>query len=344
MMKVGVWGAIACLALGACAESERAGGEFAAACFAGRELESWDDARGAPCKVENDWDADGVSDQTLTNEYDARGRLIAGRLDGQLVEEVDYDDERFFVTTVRYSPGGEVISRTTEQRDEHGNVMVRQEDSDGDDDIDSVFTNDYSCWQGAPIMYVGACVSQLDEDADGTFDVTWRIDWDDQDRRVLTLEHSEDGTTANAISYADDGSWQRTEIDYGNDGSPDVIFGSEYDEDGHEIRSWYDNDVDGEEDSFTERDYDSEGRQTRELRVTLEGDEHLTEWTYSEDGFRVRETMYPERMAAGGYVREIHLDGAGNTLAEVFDIEDDGEADACTHYSYACWSGFVPHE
>jgi hypothetical protein len=338
MGKAGVWGAIACLALAACAESKRADSGFAAACFAGRELESWDEPRGAPCSVEHDWDADGVSDQTLTNEYDERGRFIEGRLDGELVEEVDYDDERFFVTTVRYSPDGEVISRIIEQRDERGNVMVRQEDSDGDGKIDSVFANDYSCWQGAPIVYVGACVAQLDEDADGTFDVTWTTDWDDQDREVLTVEHSEDGSSAHAITYADDGSWRRTEIDYGNDGSPDIIFGVEYDDDGHPIRSWYDNDLDGEEDSFTERDYDSKGRQTRELRVTLDGDEHLTEWTYSEDGLRVSETVYRDPMAALSHVLETRLDRAGNILAEVFDSEGDGEADSCTHYSYACRS------
>lgn len=338
MGRAGVWGAIACLALVACAESKRADGGFAAACFAGRELESWDEPRGAPCSVENDLGADGVSDQMLINEYDERGRFIAGRLDGELVEEVDYDDQRFIVTTVGYSPDGDVASRTIELRDERGNVLVRQEDSDGDDEIDSVFTNDYSCWQGAPIVYVGACVAQLDEDADGTFDVTWRTDWDDQGRKVLTVEHSEDGTTANAITYADDGSWQRTEIDYGNDGSPDMIFGIEYDDDGQELRSWNDSDVDGEENSSTEREYDSEGRQTRELRVTAEGDEQLTEWTYAEGRRRVTETVYREHMAGVSQVRETWLDGAGNILAEVFDAEGDGEADSCTHYSYACRS------
>jgi hypothetical protein len=336
MIKAGVWGAIACLALAACAESERADGGFAAACFAGRERESWDEARGAPCSVEHDQEADGVIDQLRINEYDESGRFIEAREDGELVEEVDYDDQRFIVTTERYASDGEVYSRTIEHRDPRGNVMVRQEDHDGDGEIDSVFTNDYSCWQGAPIVYVGACVAQLDEDADGTFDVTWTTEWDDRDRKVLIVEQSADRTTWRTITYAEDESWQRTEIDDG-DGSTDVIFGTEYDDDGHEIRSWLDLDADGDEDRFVESDYDSEGRRTRQRHV-VDGDEELTEWTYSEDGLRVSETRYSQGMDAGSYFREIHLDGAGNILADVTDLEADGEADWCTHYSYACWS------
>jgi hypothetical protein len=338
-LAIGIVSAALTTPLG-CTSSERPAGSGMDVCFERRELEDWDEPELPPCSVESG-SANGPIDYVYDYAYDERRRPIRSGVRGSHPErEIEYDDVEGTTTQVNYLMDGSMSSLRVERRDEHGNLLEERNDDLADGKDVFLVTHDYGCWAGRPAMlWPGPCSSRYDHESDGDPEQIVTFEWDERDRLVLRAHrHIQlDELLTESAEHADDGSWARWETDLESDGTIDQIAGAEYDEDGRVLRRWTDSDADGDEDIYEELEYDGEGRLVRELIVFRQTrNEELREWVYEERGRRVIET----RSSSGpSRFRERYhrwLDRGGNVVAEASDSDEDGNADWCTYYSYAC--------
>jgi hypothetical protein len=256
-----------------------------------------------------------------------------------LEREIEYDDDEGTTTQVSYLMDGSVSSLRVERRDEHGNLLEELNDHLADGESLFIVTHDYDCWADrAATLWPGPCATRYDN-GDGEPEEVITFEWDERDRLVLRVNHyiELEELLTETTAHADDDSWSRWETDLESDGTIDQIAGAEYDEEGRTIRRWTDSDADGDEDMYEELEYDDEGRLVRELNVDRGlRVEQLREWVYEAGGRGVIETTSPvggSRFRARYHRR---LDRGGNIVAEAADFDEDGNADSCTYYSYAC--------
>jgi hypothetical protein len=325
---------LACVA--ACAESRREGSSVFDACFAGRELESWDEELIRPCEADVDLDADGQIDQQLAYEYDEQGRLLRESAGSVLLSETEYSDDGQTTTRSSYAPDGTLLSRRISTFGDQG-LQSQARDDDGDGDIDSITTFDYACWEVSEEP-AGPCVEELDWDGDGELNERTISEYDREGRVVLrTAENLMNGyRIVTRYSYGERS--ERQDTDLYDDGVIDSSSGRDFDADGNVLHQWGDYDHDGVAEQTIDYAYDDQGRKVLEVVMDVDGSASRKELRYEDHGRRVLETTIYEGQPELNRASERRYDGAGNLLVTAVDVEADGTLDSCAYVSYACWA------
>lgn len=331
--RLGLVCILACVA--ACADSRRQEPSVFDACFAGRELESWDEELRA-CETEVDFDADGRIDQQLAYEYDEQGRLIRELAGSMLISETEYSDDGRTVTRSSYAFDGTLSSREISVFDDDG-IRSRARDDDGDGDIDSITTLDYGCWEGSDEPQ-DPCVEEQDWDGDGELDERTISEFDSEGRVVVRTAESLSNGERIVTRYSYGERSERRDTDLFDDGVIDSSSGRDFDADGNVLHEWHDNDRDGVDEHTTDYGYDEQGRKVLEVVTGVDGSASRKERRYEDDGRRVFETTVYEDQPELNSAVERRYDGAGNLLVTAIDDEADGTLDSCAYVSYACWA------
>lgn len=336
MSDARAWLVCVLVCVAACADSRREAASVFDACFAGRELESWDEELIRPCETEVDFDADGRIDQQLTYEYDEQGRPIRELAGSVLTSETEYSDDPRTATRSSYAADGTLLSQEVSVFDDDG-IVSRAADEDGDGEFDSIVTFDYACWEPSDEP-PGPCVVELDWDGDGEPDERTISEYDSEGRVVLETSENTSNSDRVVVSFTYGERSERKDTDLYGDGVIDSSSGRDFDADGNVVRQWGDYDQDGVAEHTVDYEYDDQGRKVLEVTIDPDGPSARKELRYEDDGRRVFETTVYEDQPLLNRATERRYDGAGNLLVTAIDDVDDGTLDSCAYVSYACWA------
>lgn len=332
MTKAGIWVVIGCAALGACAESQAAGGDWAAECLALRPLEMADEGQ-LFCGSEIDDGLDGDVDQRVNVEYDDNGRAVVfeSDLDEYSERRYEYDDDGRLLWRELYGQDGELAFREA-HRYATGSLVRDELDLDGDGEVDVVSTYDYSCLHDGEGDFdpSGRSACSVDHDIDNDGDVD----------RMSTTVRGDDGYVLERIEYHpatgattrttfDDGTGDtRVEEDLDSDGTIDVVSGNGgQDGDNYE---WRDEDADGMKDWWKEYSADDgllvveRDREGEISHLVFTDRDHVQYVSY-------RNARHPEQ----DYDSVTWLDALGDHRGSARDERPFGSADSCS-YAVLC--------
>lgn len=277
---------------------------------------------------EIDRDGDGVSDELVSRQHDARGFAVRERRQevglGEIVIETEIG--AWAQTTLRTEDlFGDGITDTIYRYEFNvdGHPTRNETDYGADGVIDSRFERAYNEFGEITLL-------RRDDDADGTPELVIR--WTYTEGRIDEASDADgDGVVDRIVVVFLDEAGQRTRVEYDDpaDGTLDRIETISYDDAGNRVRTEQDSDADGITDSIRTREYDADGR---EIRSTEDADaDGVADWvsttTYNADGNRLRTEGDSGADGTIDSVTTWTYDERGNMTRRRSDDDGDGSVD-----------------